>query len=112
MLRFIGEIIFAALYVMLYLGNYFWLHYILRYIWAIIFGCVIYYALFEQLFLAALYITLYLGNYFWLLYIFRGMVQPAPVLCVYNEINKAGPNCSLAHCKLDTNRSLGLQIIY
>ena len=45
-------------------GNYFWLRYVLRYIWAIIFGCVIYYAIFGQLFLAALYITLYLSNYF------------------------------------------------
>ena len=78
-----GQLFLAALYITLYLGNYFWLRYILCYILAIIFGCVIYNAIFGQLFLtalyimlyfgqlflAALYITLYLGNYFRLHYI-------------------------------------------
>ena len=71
----------AALYITLYLGNYFWVRDILHYIWTIIFGCIIYYAIFGQLFLAALYITLYLGNYFWLCYILR-YIQAINVGCI------------------------------
>ena len=64
----------AALYITLYLSNYFWLHYI-------------YYAIFWQFFLAMLYITLYLGKYFWMCYILRYIWAIIFGLVIYYDIN-------------------------